>query len=64
MTASFDEPATRGRTQSASRIAPDPLVLARVSDALAFLGFGSVTLTVHAGKVVQIDITERQRFDS
>jgi len=36
--------------------------LAAVADALARLRYGAVHLTVHDGRVVQLDITERQRF--
>ena len=64
MTTGDDQLTARQRDLSPSPNAPDPLVLARVSEALAALCFGTVTLTVHAGKVVQIDVTERQRFDT
>jgi hypothetical protein len=33
-----------------------------VLDALAKLRFGAIQLTVHEGKLVQVDVTERQRF--
>jgi hypothetical protein len=33
-----------------------------VLDALAALRFGAIQLTVHEGKLVQVDITERKRF--
>lgn len=33
-----------------------------VLDALASLRFGAIQLTVHDGKLVQVDITERRRF--
>lgn len=36
--------------------------LEAVGDALARLRFGAVNLTVHDGKVVQIDVTERTRL--
>lgn len=36
--------------------------LAAVADALSRLRYGAVHLTVHDGKVVQLDVTERQRF--
>jgi hypothetical protein len=36
--------------------------LAAVADALARLRYGAVHLTVHDGRVVQLDVTERQRF--
>ncbi len=36
--------------------------LEMVSGALAGLRFGSVLLTVHEGKIVQMDITEKRRL--
>lgn len=39
---------------------PEPI--RAVLDALAKLRFGAIQLTVHEGKLVQVDITERQRF--
>jgi hypothetical protein len=36
--------------------------LAAVAEALGKLRFGAVHLTVHEGRVVQLDVTERQRF--
>lgn len=36
--------------------------LALVSEALAGMRFGVIQLTVHDGKLVQIDVTERRRF--
>lgn len=44
------------------RLAADG-TLERVRDALHNLRYGTVTLTVHNGVVVQIDRTERQRLD-
>lgn len=38
------------------------VTLAAVADALSRLRYGAVHLTVHDGKVVQLDVTERQRF--
>ena len=35
----------------------------KVLDVLADLRFGSITLTVHDARVVQIDVTERTRFN-
>lgn len=40
---------------------PGP-VLAALSEAVGRLRFGVVQLTVHEGRVVQLDVTERQRF--
>jgi hypothetical protein len=39
---------------------PDALGL--VSEALGRLRFGAIQLTVHDGKVMQIDVTERKRL--
>jgi hypothetical protein len=38
------------------------IMLSAVADALSRLRYGAVHLTVHDGKVVQLDVTERQRF--
>lgn len=35
-----------------------------VLDALQKLRFGSVQLTIHEGRLVQVDVTERSRFTS
>lgn len=42
--------------------ASDPI--RTVLDALATLRFGAIQLTVHEGKLVQVDITERTRFSN
>lgn len=36
--------------------------LANVREALSGLKFGNVSLTVHDGRVVQIDVTEKKRL--
>ena len=36
----------------------------KVRDVLEGLRFGSITLTVHDSRVVQIDVTEKTRFAS
>ncbi|MEP7222088.1 MAG: YezD family protein [Novosphingobium sp.] len=36
--------------------------LGAVADALATMRYGAIELTVHDGKVVQLDVTERRRF--
>jgi hypothetical protein len=38
------------------------MTLEAVANALSRLRYGAVHLTVHDGKVVQLDVTERQRF--
>ncbi|MDC8754768.1 YezD family protein [Erythrobacter sp. sf7] len=42
-------------------ILPDALAL--VSEALSRLRFGAIQLTVHDGRVMQIDVTERKRLN-
>lgn len=37
--------------------------LDRVREALGKLRFGTVTITVHEGRVVQVDVTEKHRID-
>lgn len=41
-----------------------PPAVQSVLDALARLKFGAIQLTVHEGKLVQVDVTERQRFSN
>ena len=51
------------RNQAAKTPLPpeaDPLEIVRQS--LARIRFGAIQLTVHEGKLVQMDITEKQRF--
>jgi len=40
----------------------DPGVIETVARTLAALRYGVVQLTVHDGRVVQLDVTERRRF--
>lgn len=40
-----------------------PEVLAVISDALSRLRFGAIQLTVHDGRVMQIDVTEKKRLN-
>jgi hypothetical protein len=37
--------------------------LAVISEALSRLRFGAIQLTVHDGRVMQIDVTERKRLN-
>ncbi|MFO6448121.1 YezD family protein [Erythrobacter sp. NE805] len=39
-----------------------PEALAVVDEALSRLRYGTIQLTVHDGKVMQIDVTERKRL--
>lgn len=60
---SITEPAASERAEALTRIGPlHHATLTAVADALARLRYGAVHLTVHDGKVVQLDVTERQRF--
>jgi len=58
------EPARPLRTQPAHSpvAAPAAAILQAVSEAISRTRFGAVQLTIHEGRVVQIDITEKQRF--
>lgn len=48
---------------TAARTGPlDELVLAALGDAVERLRFGVVQLTIHDGKVVQLEVTEKHRF--
>jgi hypothetical protein len=47
-----------------SRKGDVPPALQSVLDALGRLKFGAIQLTVHEGKLVQVDVTERQRFSN
>lgn len=46
----------------AASVQVDTAVLDAVTGAIGRLRFGTVLVTVHDGKVVQIDTTERRRF--
>lgn len=37
--------------------------LERIAEQVSGLNYGSVTITVHDGRIVQIDRTERTRYD-
>lgn len=51
----------RNEQQSAAgKIMPEALAL--VGEALSRLRYGAIQLTVHDGKVMQIDVTERKRL--
>lgn len=41
---------------------PVPRAVQTVLDALEKLRFGAIQLTVHEGKLVQVDVTERHRY--
>ena len=46
----------KGEPESASR------AVQTVLDALEKLKFGAIQLTVHEGRLVQVDVTERHRY--
>ncbi|WP_432770056.1 MAG: YezD family protein [Sphingopyxis sp.] len=54
MPASNDPPANRREAA--------PRAVQTVLDALDKLRFGAIQLTVHEGKLVQVDVTERHRY--
>lgn len=51
-------------TKEVSKAGSEPLPRAvqTVLDALEKLKFGAIQLTVHEGRLVQVDITERHRY--
>ena len=59
MTSSTSFEPTR-QTPDAQRLLEDGINSVR--EALSGLRFGSVSLTVHEGRVVQIDVTEKKRL--
>jgi hypothetical protein len=54
--------ATIERLQSAVNPAELPEHLQVVAEALERLRFGVIQLTVHDGRLMQVDVTERRRF--
>jgi hypothetical protein len=44
------------------KIVSDSVILDAVARAIGRLRFGAIQLTVHDGKVVQLEVTERRRF--
>lgn len=51
------------RTSTGGRTAPGrDEAINVIVEALGRLRFGAINLTVHEGKLVQVDITERKRF--
>jgi hypothetical protein len=56
MSAANDSPASHSRDEAAKA------ALASVAQAIAKLRYGAIGLTIHDGRVVQLEVTERQRF--
>ena len=52
-----NQSAAKDRTNSAGKT-----VLEHVAEAVSGLRYGAINLTVHDGRVVQLEVTERQRF--
>ena len=52
--------ATRAESSASEQVAA--LALEQVAQAIARLRYGAIWLTVHDGRVVQLEVTERQRF--
>jgi hypothetical protein len=52
------------RNRPTSKPASDLDPLEVVRQALAQIRYGAVQLTVHEGRLVQMDITEKRRFES
>ncbi len=42
----------------------DPAWLKRIAESLAGIKYGSVQIVIHDGKIVQIERTEKRRFES
>ncbi|MHA6316316.1 YezD family protein [Altererythrobacter sp. CAU 1778] len=57
---SFKEPSSLTKVERPLDRWTEPL--SAVADALSRVRFGAIQLTVHDGKVMQIDVTERRRF--
>ena len=48
--------------QDGARQSNEAIVLEAVAQAVNRMRYGAISLTVHDGRVVQLDVTERQRF--
>lgn len=53
----------RSRIPEDTRRPIDERAIERVRDAIARIGYGSVTLTLQDFRVVQIEVTEKSRLD-
>ncbi|HZG76560.1 MAG TPA: YezD family protein [Paenibacillus sp.] len=42
----------------------DPAWLKRIAESLSGIKYGSVQIVIHDGKIVQIERTEKRRFES
>jgi hypothetical protein len=59
-TNNHDKDGSAGVSASAAQLGHG--ALAAVADAIARMRYGAVQLTIHDGRVVQLEVTERQRF--
>ncbi|WP_374414841.1 YezD family protein [Novosphingobium colocasiae] len=61
----IDLSSDRGSAPAHSREATDPIAepLAAVAKALEGMRYGAIHLIVHDGKAVQLEVTERRRFN-
>jgi hypothetical protein len=50
------------KEQPEGEIGTTPRAVQTVLDALEKLKFGAIQLTVHEGRLVQVDVTERHRY--
>lgn len=50
------------KSDAGDAVRPTAVPLSAIAEAIARLRFGAVVLTVHDGRLVQMDVTERQRF--
>lgn len=53
---------TPSGTPAQQREEHEEVALKAVADAVGRLRYGTIQLTVHDGRIVQLDVTERQRF--
>ncbi|WP_447764405.1 YezD family protein [Sphingopyxis panaciterrae] len=53
---------THPKTEAESGAEATPRAVQTVLDALEKLRFGAIQLTVHEGRLVQVDVTERHRY--
>jgi len=55
-------PNPRDNIETTDSLAAANAALRLVIDALGRLKYGAIQLTVHEGRLVQVDVTERSRF--
>lgn len=50
------------KTRNCSNVAPAEAALATIREYLENVRFGSIALTIHDGRIVQLEVTEKRRF--